>query len=67
MGYVIKKLVEKKSDPKWKVQFSSRKKEHAKNKDVKYLSRAWDIPKQRWSGLGFSKAMTLSEAKFRCK
>lgn len=66
MGYVVKKLPNKKSIPKWKVQFSSRKKEHIKNSNVKYPSRAWDIPKYKWSGLGFSKLMTLEEAKLRC-
>ena len=67
MGYVIKKLPDKKSNPKWKVQFSSRKKEHAKNKDVKFPSRAWDIPKHRWSGLGISKNMSVEEPRSEIK
>lgn len=66
MGYCIKKLSKKKSEPKWKVQYTSRKKEDAINKDVKFPSRSWDIPKSRWSGLGVRKGMRIEEAKERC-
>lgn len=63
MGYYIRALSCKKSDPKWKVQYISRKKEDTKTSAAKFPSRTWDIPQDRWRGLGFFKHMTIGEAR----
>jgi hypothetical protein len=70
MGYFIKKLPSKKSEPKWKIQLISYKKEHIsdlKNTTSKKPKKTWDIDKDRWKSLGFYKFMTTDEAKVRCK
>lgn len=70
MGYYVKALSWKKSEPKWKIQFVSYKKEHCQNinnSKAKFPRKTWDISKDRWKALGFYKAMTLEEAKARSK
>ncbi len=64
MGYYVRKLENKKSVPKWKVQYISCKKSDQKVESKSKLPRrTWDISKDRWRGLGFYKTMTIIEAK----
>lgn len=65
MGYQIKRLPQKKSAPQWKIQFVSYKKEHVKNFDTQNPRVTWDIPQERWKGLGFRSSMTFDQAKIR--
>lgn len=65
MGYYVKSLPSKKSEPKWKVQYVSFKKQDVINSLAKKPKKTWDITKDRWTGLGFYKYMTLEEAKSR--
>ncbi len=67
MGYHIKFLPYKKSNPTWKVQFISFKKSDTQNSKAKKPKREWDIPNDRWLSLGFAEAMNLVEAKSRAK
>lgn len=70
MGYYVKALLWKKSNPKWKVQFVSYRKEHYESlekSNAKNPRKTWDISKERWRSLGFYKAMTLDEARARAK
>ncbi len=65
MGYYIKHLPNKKSDPKWKVQYISWKQEDTKSSKAKKPKREWDIPKARWLSLGFADSMNIAEARSR--
>jgi hypothetical protein len=70
MGYYVKALLWKKSNPKWKVQFVSYRKDHFEsliNSNAKKPRKTWDVSKERWRSLGFYKAMTLDEARARAK
>jgi hypothetical protein len=70
MGYYVKKLPSKKTEPKWKIQFVSYKKEHVKelrNSQSKKPKKTWDIDRDRWKSLGFYKYMDIDEARIRCK
>lgn len=67
MGYRVKKLPNKKSEPKWKVQYVSYKKEDIENFDQTNPRKTWDVNKDRWKTLGFYKYMTFEEAKVRVK
>jgi len=70
MGYYVKKLVNKRAEPKWKIQFVSYKKEHIKkltSTKSKKPKKTWDIDKDRWKSLGFYKYMSVDEARCRCK
>jgi hypothetical protein len=67
MGYHIKFLPLKKSNPQWKVQFISFKKCDTQNSKAKKPKREWDISKDRWLSLGFSESMNLVEAKGRAR
>lgn len=65
MGYYIRPRPDKKSEPRWKIQFVSHKKEHTSGSAAKSPKRTWNIPRERWSGLGFRASMTLEEARAR--
>lgn len=65
MGYYIKSLPLKKSNPPWKVQFISSKKCDTQNSKAKKPKREWDVPKVRWLSLGFADSMNIAEAKSR--
>ena len=67
MSYYIKSLPDKKSDPKWKIQYVSFKKADAPNSKAKEPRRTWDISKKRWQSLGFNEFLYLEEAKARAK
>lgn len=67
MGYHIKFLPFKKSNPQWKVQFISFKKCDTQKSKAKKPKREWDISKERWRSLGFSESMNLAEAKGRAR
>lgn len=67
MGYHIKFLPLKKSQPSWKVQYISFKKSDTQNSKAKKPKREWDIPKDRWLSLGFSQSMNIVEAKSRAR
>lgn len=68
MGYYIRKLKNKKSKPKWKVQYVSYKKcDQRKTSRAKEPKRTWDISKDRWRYLGFHTYMSIKEAKVRAK
>lgn len=67
MGYRLKKLPSKKSDPQWKVQYVSYKKSDIENFDQTNPRKTWDVGKDRWKPLGFYKYMTFEEAKVRAK
>lgn len=65
MGYYIRNLPNKKSFPSWKLQFVSAKKIHTPQSTAKFPRRTWDIPKDRWTELGFHKHMGPDEARAR--
>lgn len=67
MGYRVKELPSKKSEPKWKVQYVSYKKKDIENFDQSNPRKTWDISKDRWKSLGFFKYMNLSEVKVRAR
>lgn len=68
MGYYIRSLKNKKTSPKWKVQYISyKKRDQKKTSKAKIPKRAWDIPKDRWRYLGFHASMNIEEAKVRAK
>lgn len=68
MGYYVRLLKQKKTDPKWKIQFVSYKKEHQKVKsNAKEKKRTWDIPKERWGKIGFHLCMSFQDAQARVK
>ena len=53
MGYYIKSLPTKKSDPKWKLQFVSHKAEHTELSNATKPKKEWDVAKDRWAALGY--------------
>ena len=65
MGYYVRSLNSKKSSPAWKVQFISHRKENCEESLAVKPKKEWDIPKDRWRALGFSKKLTLLEARAR--
>ncbi len=67
MGYQIKFLPNKKTDPRWKIQFISYKKTDCKNPETKKPRREWDISKNRWLALGFYESMSIDDAKVRAR
>lgn len=70
MGYYVKALSWKKTEPKWKIQFVSYKKEHTRtlvSSRAKKPKKTLDIDKDRWKALGFCKTMTLEEARARSR
>lgn len=67
MSYYIRALPNKKSEPKWKVQYVSFKKSDYKESQAKFPKKEWDISKTQWSALGFYRYMTLDEAKVRAR
>lgn len=67
MGYRVKELPTKKTEPKWKVQYISYKKKDIKNFNQSNPRKTWDIEKERWRTLGFYKYMNLDEARTRSK
>ena len=67
MGYFIKKLEWKKSFPKWKIQYVSYKSKDIKNSKAVHPKKTWDVEKDRWRALGFSKTMSIEDAKVRAK
>lgn len=67
MGYFIRPLPWKKSDPKWKVQFVSYKKNDAKESQALKPKKEWDVEKTKWKNLGFHSLMNLEEARVRAK
>jgi hypothetical protein len=68
MGYLIKSLTSKKSLPHWRLQFVSFKKaDWPERTKAKMPRKEWNIVRDRWHSLGFSKFMTLAEAKARAK
>ena len=67
MGYYVRKLANRKTEPKWKIQYVSFKKADTVGSTTKYPKKEWDISKDRQNNLGFYKYMTLGEAKTRAK
>jgi hypothetical protein len=67
MGYRVKELPNKKSQPKWKIQYISYKKKDIQNTNQLNPRKTWDISKDRWKPLGFYKYMNAAEAKVRAK
>ncbi len=67
MGYYVRALPNKKSEPNWKVQYVSFKKSDYKDSKAKFPKKEWDISIDRWCALGFYRYMTLEEAKVRAR
>jgi hypothetical protein len=67
MGYFIRALPWKKSNPQWKVQFISYKKKDIQHSSANKPKKEWDIEKSRWRGLGFHSLMTIEEARIRAR
>ncbi len=68
MGYYVRSIHDKKSVPNWKVQYvSTRLADRRETSKAKNPKRTWDIPKQRWSPLGFNDALSIEEARARAK
>lgn len=65
MGYYIRFLPKKRKTPNWKVQYISHKKEHVRKSNAKNPGRTWDIPRERWSELGFRSYMSIEQARGR--
>jgi hypothetical protein len=67
MGYYVRALPWKKSDPRWKLQFVSYKSQDTKDSNAIKAKKEWDVDADRWRSLGFHKFMTLDEAKVRAR
>lgn len=67
MGYYVRSLPWKKSDPRWKLQFVSYKSQDTKDSNAIKAKKEWDVDPDRWRSLGFHKMMTLDEAKIRAR
>jgi hypothetical protein len=67
MGYYVRALPWKKSDPRWKLQFVSYKSQDTKDSNAIKAKKEWDVDPDRWRSLGFHKLMTLDEAKVRAR
>ncbi len=67
MGYYVKPLPKRKSTPNWKIQYISWKKADTKASKAIKPKKETDIPRNRWSVLGFHKGLTFEEAKARAK
>lgn len=67
MGYYIRSISRKELCPQWKIQFITQKKEFARESQAKIPRKEWDIPKGRWSSIGFSATMNIDEARTRAK
>jgi hypothetical protein len=67
MGYYVRALPWKKSDPRWKVQFVSYKFQDTKDSNAIKAKKEWDVDPDRWRTLGFHKMMSLDEARIRAR
>ena len=67
MGYYVRSLSWKKSEPHWKLQFISYKMQDLRASKAKKPKKEWDIPAERWRNLGFHPQMTITEALSRAK
>lgn len=67
MGYYVRALPWKKSDPRWKLQFVSYKSKDIKDSNAIKPKKEWDVDPDRWRTLGFHKMMTLDEARVRAR
>ena len=67
MGYYVRHLSWKKSQPNWKIQYVSHKKSDSINSNAKRPKKEWDITTDRWRSLGFDFSMNFTEAKARAK
>ena len=67
MGYYVRSLPWKKSDPRWKLQFVSYKSQDTKDSNAIKAKKEWDVDPDRWRSLGFHTMMTLDEAKIRAR
>lgn len=67
MGYYVRALPWKKSNPRWKVQFVSYKSQDTKESNAIKAKKEWDVDPDRWRTLGFHKLMTLDEARIRAR
>jgi len=68
MGYQVRPLPDKKSEPKWKLQYVSCKKADRKPESkAKSNKTTWNVSKDRWRSLGFHKFMPIEDAKARAK
>ncbi len=69
MGYYIRELKSKSKsksknqNPRWKVQFISYKKQYTASSNARKPRKDWDIPKRRWTALGFKDSMSLEQAR----
>ncbi len=68
MGYYVRFLKYRKSQPNWKIQFISCKiTDQRPETKAKAPKRTWDIGKERWSSLGFHPSMSVLEVRARAK
>jgi hypothetical protein len=67
MVYYIREMKDKLATPRWKVQFITYKKEDTRQSNAQKPRKEWDIPKARWSSLGFKDSMTPDQARSRAK
>lgn len=67
MGYYVRSLPTKRTEPRWKVQYVSFKKKDSIHSKAKYPKKEWDISKDRWCSLGFYKYMSIKEARVRAR
>ena len=67
MGYYVRALPWKRSNPQWKLQFVSYKSQDTKDSNATKAKKEWDVDSDRWRTLGFHKRMTIEEAKIRAK
>ena len=67
MGYYVKALPHKKSEPKWKIQFVSWRKDYTSNSNAAKPKKEWDLPKKRLTSLGFNSSMSIDSAIVRAK
>src|SRR5689334_336258 len=67
MGFYIRCLKNKHSQPIWKVQFLSYTKEDTKNSIAQKPRREWDIEQRRWQALGFQETMSVEQARARAR
>jgi hypothetical protein len=57
MGYYVRALPWKKSNPRWKLQFVSYKSQDTKDSNAIKTKKEWDVDPDRWRCLGFHKSV----------
>src|SRR5947209_1650012 len=69
MGYYVRavKPKQKQVPESWRLQFVSHRRVHTSDSKAQKPKRTWNIPRTRWSSLGFQPKMTVAQARARAQ